>query len=487
MIEQPARHLDRALLSGVAWTAFAKWTTQVLSWISTLFVARLLVPADYGILGSSVLILGFFTMLGDFGLGAAVVQKRAMRSEILSRLSGVSLGFGIVLAGLAIGLSWPASIFFAEPALRRTVVVMSATLVLSGLQVVPRALLSRDLQFRFLALVDSAEAIVAALTTLTLALLGAGYWALVLGNLAAKVVATILIMLYRFQKLSRPGPLSELREELQFGSHMFVANVGWYVYGGADIAIIGRVLGTGALGAYSLALNLATAPLVHVTNLISRVTPGVFSAVQGNRIALTRYLAALIEGQAFLVFPAGVGIALVAPDIVDLALGVQWRPAVIPLRILAICTAFRCLTPILVQALVYSGHPKQNSLITLRAALLLPILFIVGAHWGSGGVAAGWLIGFVGFILPMVLSSAKRHLGFNLADFVRSVSPALTCTIAMVISVLMSQRLLGSSDSAAVRLAESVFVGIAAYALAVLSLYWSRVTGFLQHLRALRA
>ena len=470
----------------MAWTAVAKWTTQVLSWASTIIVARLLVPADYGILGLALLVLGFFSLTGNLGLGAAVIHHRDMIARTRERLAGVSVGFGLVLAVAAVGLARPMSIFFSEPALTRPIMVLSLQLVFSGLQVVPRSLLQRDFRFKVLAKIDAGEALAATACTLTLAIMQMGYWSLVFGNIFSKAVSTILVMHHQAQRIRWPGRLRELVGELTFGGHMLLANVGWYVYGSADIAIVGRLLSTGAVGAYSLALNIGTAPMSQVTALISRVVPGVFSAMQDDRTKLARYLTALLEGQAFVVFPISAGMALVAPDLVGVALGSKWLAAVVPLQVLSISTAAQSLSPVLIGALVFSGHPAANSRITMSSAVVLPMLFLIGARWGIAGVAFGWLAGNLFFMLPMTFSQSRRYLGFGYRAIIRSVVPALNCTLVMAAGVLAVQQLIGAALSGALRLGLAVLTGVVCYALAVRVLYWPKLTGFLGTVRDLR-
>src|SRR5207247_5114558 len=213
-------------------------------------------------------------------------------------------------------------------------------------------------------------------------------------------------------------------EAVNFGWHVVAARIAWYFYSNADFAVVGRVLGSAALGAYTVGWTIASIPVDRVSALVGSVTPGVFSAVQYDRLALQRYLRNLTQGLAFVTFPAALGIALIADEFVLLALGERWRPAILPLRLLALSAALRSVSTLLPQIAVSTGHAKRNMQLTMLATLILPILFYVGTRWGTAGVAAAWVFGHPLFVLPLFLVYALRLTGMSLRAYVRALGRA---------------------------------------------------------------
>src|SRR5213083_297141 len=173
-----ARELDQSLLRGIAWTGGARWATQLLSWASTLVVARLLSPSDYGLVGMAMVYLGFVQLVNEFGLGAAIVTRRDLNEHQIARLGGFALLLGFGFVGLSGVVAAPMATFFKEPPVRWIVLASSLTFLTSALQILPRSLLTRDLDFRRLAWADGADALVVTCGTLLLAVLGLRYWAL---------------------------------------------------------------------------------------------------------------------------------------------------------------------------------------------------------------------------------------------------------------------------------------------------------------------
>src|SRR6266571_1767854 len=434
-----ARGLDRAVVSGIAWTAIAKWTTQLLSWACTLVVARLLVPGDFGLVGMATVYLGLVQIINEFGMGAAILQDRRLEASDIARLGGFSLLLGSCLCVVSLLGAPLVAQFYHEPTVGKIIRVLSLTFVTGACEIIPRTLLTREMQFKRLALVDSLAALSSSLTTLALAVLGVGWWALVCGFLAGSATRTVSVIRLRPHRLAWPGEFRKLGGSLTFGMHLVVANFAWYAYRNADLAIIGRVLGRVALGAYDVGVMIASVPLERVNDLVNRVMPPVFSAVQHDKAALRRYFLLVTEGIALLTFPAAAGVALVAQDFVPLALGAKWEAAVTPLRILALAAAFRSLGPLLSQVLIYAGYPARNTQYTIAAALVLPPLFLLGTLWGMAGVAVVWLVA-----QPIVsLATAYRH-AFRVMDlppraYARALWPAISCVLVMSAFVLVLQ------------------------------------------------
>ncbi len=320
----PGRSLDRALLHGLAWTGAAKWATQLVSWASTLIVARLLTPEDYGLVGMAGIYLGFITLLSEFGLGGAVVTLRELDGEQISQLNGLAVLFGVASFLASCAIAVPLGHFFRAPQLPLVVVVMSTTFVIAGFKTMPLALLQRDLRFKALALVEASQAVVLSVAMVAFAMLGFRYWTLVIGAILSVLISTLALWSIRHTRLAWPR-LASLRHAVAYSSHLIGTRLCWYAYSNADFAVAGRVLGKAALGVYDFGWTLANIPVDKVTALVGQVTPAFFSTVQTDIPALRRYFLHLTEGLAFVTVPIGLGLAVVGRDFVMVALGPKWE------------------------------------------------------------------------------------------------------------------------------------------------------------------
>lgn len=464
----------------------ARWAAQVLSWASTLVVAHLLAPTDYGLVAMALVYVGLAQLVNEFGLGTVIVMRRDLVEHQVARLGGLSVLLGVGFVGLSTLLAGPVALFFGEPTVRWLIMASSLTFITGALQVVPRALLAKDLDFRRLAWADGAEALLTTCGTLTLALLGFRYWALVLGPIVGRGASTILVNSWRPHRVAWPRDFATIAREVAFGWHVVVARVAWYLYSNADFAIVGRVLGKAPLGGYTFGWQISSIPIERVTALVMGVTGPVFSAVQHDRAALQRYLRNLTEGLAFITFPAAVGLALVADVFVLALLGEHWRPAIIPLRFLALSAALRSVTPLLPQIVVSTGHSKRNMQFTIVATLIMPILFYVGTRWGTAGVAIAWVIGYPTCVLPMFLGLVLRVTGLTLGAYARALSPAAGATLLMA-AIVLGVRMASPADwPAGLRLATQGLAGAATYGVVLYGLHRARVREFWRFLQAIR-
>src|SRR6266550_3544248 len=326
--------IDRSLIHGIAWTGGVKWGSQLLAWCSSIIVARLLTPDDFGIVGMATVYLGLVTLLSEFGVGTAVVTLRDLSREQMAQLNGLSVLLGLggfVLSCLA---AVPLGHFFRSPRLPWVVVAMSTNFLISSFQSVPAALLQRQLRFKLTSLIDGCRAFILSFVTVLLAWMGFRYWTLVVGSILGTLIATVLTLVRIRCGFAWPRTGS-LHHVIRFTRHVLLSRLAWYSYSNSDFVISGRFLGQTALGAYTIAWNLANIPVEKITGVLNGVTPAIFSAAQNQQALLRRYLLTLTEGVALITLPLSIGLGLVAPEFVLLALGSKWQSAAVPLRLLA--------------------------------------------------------------------------------------------------------------------------------------------------------
>ena len=156
---QSVADFDRSLVQGVAWSGAAKWSTQALSWVATIIVARLLTPDDYGLVSMAAVYLGLITLISEFGLGSAVVVLRQLSNEQIAQLNGLSVILGCLGYALSCAGAVPLGHFFLSRKLPLVLVVMSFSFVIMSFQSVPAALLQKDLRFKTLSLIDATKGI----------------------------------------------------------------------------------------------------------------------------------------------------------------------------------------------------------------------------------------------------------------------------------------------------------------------------------------
>lgn len=477
----PRAALDRSLLGGIAWTGGVRWASQVVGWASTLVVARLLTPADYGIVGMGAVFVGLVTLLSEFGLGAAVVLLREVEPAQARQINTLSVLLGIASAGATWAAAEPMARLMDTPQLAGVLRALAIGFVAAGFRTVPDALLQKEMRFRSLALMDGGQAVAVAVATVGLAAAGAGYWTLVAGTLLGGFIATGMAVARRPQGFAVPR-VKEIGGAMAFSGRLLVSRLSWYVYSSADFMVVGKVLGERALGAYNLAWSLAAIPVGKVSGMVMRVTPAYFSAVQDDPPALRRYLLRVTEGVALVTFPMTLGLAAVADDLVRVALGEKWAAAAVPLRLLAAYASLRSISPLLSQVLAAVGEMPFAMRNNLVAAVVLPVAFVVAARQGIQAVAWAWIIVHPLVLAPLVARTCRR-LSMPLRDYLRALSPALGGSAVMLAAVAAARMASPDTWPVGARFAAQVLAGAAAYAGAVLLLHRDRLLAFRTLLR----
>lgn len=457
----PARKMDRSLAHSIAWKALADWTSQIVTWAAFLIVARLLSPADFGIVSMAVILFAYLKNVGEFGIPATVVNRRDLTGYQLAQLNTTAVFLGVTCFGVGCLLAYPLAVFFKTPRLLPVVVLTCLALVALGARAVPEGLLCKEMRFRWLSIAGAGCDVLAAAVTLVLALRGFAYWALVVGNLASAVALSSLMVQARPQGFAMPR-LSSIRKELIFGWHLMVSTLALSSYERLDNLTAGRTLGTAALGFYGMAWNLANVPIEKVTTLVTTVVPSYLAAEQTEPAALRRYLRGLTEVVAVATFPATVGLGLVARELVPLALGRKWTAAVPALEVLAAYAAFRSVVALLPKLLAAVDQARFVMWTQLAALVILPCAFYIGSHWGTVGIAWGWVAAYPFVALPLYWKTF-RTIGMKFPEYFRAVRPALDGTLVMVVAVIGLNRALSAAEPVLLRLILEVVAGAAIY------------------------
>src|SRR2546425_2308677 len=198
------RALDRSLVHSIAWTSGAKWAGQLLAWASTLIVARLLTPEDYGLVGMAAIYLGLITLVSEFGLGSTVITLRDLSEEQVAQLNGLALLIGAGSCALSCVAAIPLGRFFRAPQLPAVVATMSTAFLITAFKTVPVSLLQREMRFRALAFIETWRAVLLAVSMIAFALLGLRYWTLVIGGVLSAALSTGATLALRRHRLPWP-------------------------------------------------------------------------------------------------------------------------------------------------------------------------------------------------------------------------------------------------------------------------------------------
>jgi O-antigen/teichoic acid export membrane protein len=427
--EVKTKDLDRSMARAVAWNAAARWISQIMSWVSTLVVARLLTPNDYGIMGMASLYVNLTMYISQAGVSDAIIALRDLTRRQIAELNTLVLFIGAGLVALSCAVALPIARFFSAPRLTHVLMISSLIYAFNAFQVVPRALLQKELRFKLLAGIETVRAFLQIFATIVLASLKFGYWSLVIGYVVASASASLLTLCWKRHEFAVPK-IDQMKRGLKFSRQIILSRIAWYAYENADFGVAGRVLGEVPLGNYTVAWNISSAPLEKIANLVTGVTPAYFSAIQTEKSELRRYLLRLTEILSFVTVPASIGLALVADYVVLALLGPKWTGVVAPLRLLGLFVAARSLTTFLPNLLTAIGDTAFVMWTMFGSAIAMPIAFMIGSHWGTTGIAAAWLVAYPIIIAPLYYRTFQKT-GMTANEYVLVLLPSINASIIM--------------------------------------------------------
>jgi O-antigen/teichoic acid export membrane protein len=459
--------LDTKIMRSSAWAVLGYGSANALALVTTLVLARLLSPEDFGVVALALAIVAVAQVAQESGLGAALIVHRG---DLRRAAATVSLFSPLVACGLyavCFAAAPLAAKFFDEPQLTSVVRVLSLVLVLRGLAIMPLALLEREMRFGPITALEVTAGFAQAGGAIALAFAGAGLWSLVAGQLAFGAVTALLA--WSFSPL-RPSPLearrATFRKLARYGRHVGIANLINYGNANAQGIVVGRVLGASPLGYYTIASRLASRPVSVIGNILGR---GVFAALVRVFDDPARFRQIWLENLqrlALLSSPAAIGLALVAEPFVLALLGEDWRPVIYPLEILALSSVIRTFTA--TSGEVFQALHRPNLRVRAETAFLLLIVpsLLVGAEWrGITGAATAVLL--VNVVFGIGLMASMMHLlGVSLRDLGRAILRPAAGWALMAAALLLLRPLVADMPAAAA-LVVLIAVGGAVYGLVV--------------------
>ncbi len=368
-------------------------TLIVIKLIVLAVIARILTPNDFGLVAISIMLVSFALVVCRFGLGAAIVQiPELSQSQIASAIS-LAVPISALTTGALILAAPELANFFGQTELLPLLYANAAVPFLLGMSQVSEGLLQRDMNFKLLTLIDGISFIFGyGAISISCALLDYGAISVIYGVVAQEVLRTILLFSKRFVWPEIRFSLQESLALVRFGFGLSLVQATNMAAYQLDNVVVGKLLGTQALGLYSRAYQVVTVPTKLVGNSLLKVLFPAMSLVQTDKKRVARAFLRAIGGASFISIPFITYIWIFAPEIIQLILGEQWSQAVIPFQILSLAIFFRvghkiCEATIRAQGTLYRLWFRQ-----LIFAVSVLVFAYVGHGEGIKGVAVGVLL-----------------------------------------------------------------------------------------------
>jgi O-antigen/teichoic acid export membrane protein len=448
---------------------------RLMTLVTTVVLARLLSPTDFGLVAMAAIFIGFADLVRDMGTGAGIVQTDAPTADLLSSVFWLNLGLGVLLTALLIVLAPVVAVLLREPRLTPVLRTLSVSMLFAAAGVVHTSMLTRELRFRQLAVVELCSALAGSILGVALALKGYGVWSLIGQSVCTVVMVSGGTWLASEWRPRFVFDAASLRSILGFSANLTGFNAFNYFARNADNLLIGRYLGTQNLGFYDLAYRVMLYPLQMISWALGRALFPVYARLRAEPARLAAAYLKVTRGVALIAFPVIFGILSIAHPFVETALGPAWSPVVPLLLILGPLSALQAIGTTV--GYVYQATGRTDLLFAwgIGAGLLLITSFAVGLHWGIIGVAVCYSI--VSYALAYHLFKIPLSLiGLRVSDVAEAVGRPLLCAGGMLLVVFVLKRVIPSAIDGALALGVLVSVGIVVYVSA--TWMWNRESAF---------
>lgn len=426
--------LGAKTVSGVIWNYISFVSGKLLTFVSTIILARLLAPEQFGQVALALLVIQYLDAIGDLGVSAALIFQRDNLERAKNIAFIISVLAGLALAGLAY-LGAPAfAAFYDEPALVPMLQVLAISVALNSLGQTHMALLTKELQFRRKLLPDLAKSLAKGLASIGLALAGLGAWSLVWGQVIGvlAITAVIWVVVPWRPRLEWDNALA--RTMLGYGTQIMLIQMLSVVWATADYLIVGKLLGKADLAYYQQAFRITDLLIINVAFVVGKVLFPSYAKINDDEEKLRESFLATIRYIALLTLPLSVGVAAVAPLFVGQVFGPNWLAMTPALQLLALRAGISTLSFNSGHMLRAVGKPNLiNYQMLAKLAVLIAVVWLT-VPYGFVAVAMGQ-IGVALFSMLLDFVTMTRVIRVSLLGIARQVQPALLATLGMGVAV----------------------------------------------------
>lgn len=427
-----AETLNQSVKRGTAWVIVERVAIQGLNISTSIVLARLLTPSDFGLMGIVTLFTGLATRLVQFGFGMALIQRETIRKEHVSAMFVLTLVINAVI-WIALTVASPSvGRYFKDELVGSVLALMAFNFLIRAIGICPSALLRRAMNFRVLTTGTIIDASTNLVVSIILATRGAGVWSLAYGGLAGGLAEKVYLFWAARWWPSLRTDRQAVRDMFGYGFGISLKSTLIWLFEKSDNWIVGKNLGPAALGFYERSYNLMNMPVRELSAQLNGVLFPAFARIHKERGRLRAAFQKTVLALSLVSYPVFASLIVLASEVVRLLFGPQWIPAIVPFQILCLAGVPRIVTQVTSAIINASGTVAPE---VRRRGIVLALLVVgalVGSRWGIVGVAtAVAIVNFVAGVMIWVLLT--RIADITLRDLLIAQRLPLLGSLALVV------------------------------------------------------
>lgn len=458
-LQNKQNNLTRRTSKAIFWSSSSMMSTRAIQTLTTLVLARLLVPDDFGLIAVALVVINTLSLFRDMGLSQALIHRRDDIAIAADTTFLIVPLFGLLWAAMAVAAAPLVASFFNISEASTIIRILSLSLIFSSFGIVPATIMERDLSFRRKFIPDVFPFVGYSVVTLSMAARGFGVWSLVTGELVRNLLLSITIWPFTSWRPKFRFRRQVAIELLSYGHHIVGAAIAIFFFTTLDNATIAKALGPDDLGFYVLAFTIGTLPASQISMSFAKVLFPAYSSIQKNKPALARAFLKAASYVSAIAAPIAFGTLALGPVFLSSFYGDKWEGSVLPLQILTLYGFFRAIGGTAGEILKSTGKPRLLARISyFQLAFAAVLVYPAVTLGGLAGISLLFTTAiFLGGVAAVRLASSTLEVPMATASS-RILIPVPAAFVAASLSWTVSAVILDGKSSIALVSGFAVYV-----------------------------
>ncbi|MBE9490604.1 MAG: MOP flippase family protein, partial [Bacteroidetes bacterium] len=457
--------LKNDAVKGIKWASASQLGRQVIQYTTTIILAALLTPSDFGLMAMAIVVVGFLEIFKDLGTAAAIIQNQNLSEESLSSIFWVNVGFGALVAVIVFLAAPLGAEFYNNSKVEDILKVLSISFIWSSFGIVQKKLLEKELKFDLLAKIELIGVAIGAVVGITLALLEFGVWSLVFQSLSIAVITTSLLWIINSWRPTIFFSYPKIKPIISYSLNLLGYNVFNYFVRNTDYLLIGKYLGERELGHYYLAYKIMLYPLQNISLVVSRVLFPIYSKIQNDNERFRKIYSKVANAISFLTFPLMIGVFALSDLFAVTFFNNKWDTALLTILLMILAPVGLIQSIATTTGSIYQAKGKTNWMFRwgVISGIIYVTGFFIGLNWGVIGVAVSYLISSI-ILLYHVFAIPFKLIGLKFSEFTISFKESLLISAILFFVLLVLKFILVNILVSELLFAILIIVGLIVYA-----------------------
>jgi len=430
-------NLRKKTISAVLWSGSEKIGLQVVQFVISIILARILFPSDYGLLGMLAIFFSVSSSFIDTGFNEALIQKKAATKLDFSTIFYFNIAASVFFFSLLVIFAPLIAKFFDEPRLTNLTRFMALSLIISSFGMVQNTYFRKDLNFKSIAKVRLLSVVVSGVLGITLAYRGFGVWSLAIRGVAGSFLSVLSYWIFSNWRPVFKFSFQSLKNLFPFGSKLFASSLLHYIFSNIFTLVIGKLFSAKDLGFYIKARDLQQRPVSILEQTIAQVTFPLFSTIQDDINRLKATSRKIIKIAAFINFPLMLGLIVTAKPLIQVLLTDKWLPSVIYIKILSLWGLIFTIHFLNLNIIKSKGHSDLYFRVGLFGNILVSVAIIIGIKWGVVGLVIGKVVvSYISYSLGAYYT--YKLINYSILEQISDILPYLFISSVMALLIYMA-------------------------------------------------